>query len=94
MIKFEKYKLENDLRVIIHQDKSTPLACINILYDVGSRDENPEQTGFAHLFEHLMFGGSVNIPSLLNLKMKSCLPFMPFSMCQLSQCGHPILLLL
>ncbi len=63
MIKFEKYKLENDLRVIIHQDKSTPLACINILYDVGSRDENPEQTGFAHLFEHLMFGGSVNIPN-------------------------------
>lgn len=44
-------------------DKSTPLACINILYDVGSRDEKPEQTGFAHLFEHLMFGGSVNIPN-------------------------------
>ena len=63
MIKFEKYKLDNGLRVIIHQDKSTPLACINILYDVGARDENPEQTGFAHLFEHLMFGGSVNVPN-------------------------------
>lgn len=63
MIKFEKFVLENGLRVIVHQDKSTPLACINILYDVGSRDENPEQTGFAHLFEHLMFGGSVNVPN-------------------------------
>ncbi len=61
MIKFEKFELANGLKVIVHQDKSTPLACINILYDVGSRDENPEQTGFAHLFEHLMFGGSVNI---------------------------------
>ena len=63
MIKFEKFVLTNGLKVIVHQDKSTPLACINILYDVGSRDENPEQTGFAHLFEHLMFGGSVNIPN-------------------------------
>ena len=63
MINFEKYKLENGLRVIIHQDKSTPLACINILYDVGARDENPEQTGFAHLFEHLMFGGNINVPN-------------------------------
>ncbi len=63
MIKYEKFVLENGLKVIVHQDKSTPLACINILYNVGSRDENSEQTGFAHLFEHLMFGGSVNIPS-------------------------------
>jgi zinc protease len=63
MIQFEKFILDNGLKVIVHQDKSTPMACINILYDVGSRDENPEQTGFAHLFEHLMFGGSVNIPN-------------------------------
>lgn len=63
MIKYEKFVLENGLKVIVHQDKSTPLACINILYNVGSRDENSEQTGFAHLFEHLMFGGSINIPS-------------------------------
>lgn len=63
MIKFEKFVLDNGLKVIVHQDKSTPLACINILYDVGARDENPEQTGFAHLFEHLMFGGSVNVPN-------------------------------
>jgi len=63
MIEFEKFTLENNLRVIVHQDKSTPLACLNILYDVGARDEDESKTGFAHLFEHLMFGGSVNIPS-------------------------------
>jgi len=63
MIKFSRFTLDNGLRVIVHTDKSTPLACINILYDVGARDEDPERTGFAHLFEHLMFGGSVNIPS-------------------------------
>jgi zinc protease len=61
MIQFDKFQLSNGLRVIVHQDKSTPIACLNILYDVGSRDEHPDQTGFAHLFEHLMFGGSVNI---------------------------------
>jgi zinc protease len=63
MIRFEKFKLDNGLTVIVHQDKSTPLACVNILYDVGARDEDESKTGFAHLFEHLMFGGSVNIPS-------------------------------
>jgi len=63
MIKYEKFELENGLKVIVHQDKSTPIACINILYNVGARDEHPDQTGFAHLFEHLMFGGSVNIPN-------------------------------
>jgi len=63
MIKFEKFELSNGLKVIVHQDRSTPMACINILYNVGSRDENPDQTGFAHLFEHLMFGGSINIPN-------------------------------
>jgi len=62
MIQFEKFILANGLRVIVHQDLSTPMAVMNILYDVGARDENPERTGFAHLFEHLMFGGSVNIP--------------------------------
>ena len=62
-IEFEKYTLQNGLKVIVHQDTSTPLACVNVMYDVGSRDEDPERTGFAHLFEHLMFGGSINIPS-------------------------------
>ena len=63
MISFEKFILKNGLTVIVHQDKSTPMACVNILYDVGARDEDPSKTGFAHLFEHLMFGGSVNIPN-------------------------------
>ena len=63
MIKFERFKLDNGLTVIVHPDNSTPLACMNILYNVGARDESPDKTGFAHLFEHLMFGGSVNIPS-------------------------------
>lgn len=63
MINFEKFTLANDLRVIVHQDTSTPMAVMDIMYDVGSRDENPDKTGFAHLFEHLMFGGSVNIPN-------------------------------
>lgn len=62
-INFERFELKNGLTVIVHQDRSTPLACLNIMYDVGSRDEDPNRTGFAHLFEHLMFGGSVNIPS-------------------------------
>lgn len=62
MIQFEKFVLSNGLRVLVHEDKSTPMAVVNVLYDVGARDEHPEKTGFAHLFEHLMFGGSKNIP--------------------------------
>jgi hypothetical protein len=62
MIKFDRFILPNGLKVLVHPDKSTPMAVVNVLYDVGARDENPNQTGFAHLFEHLMFGGSINIP--------------------------------
>ena len=62
MIEFEKFTLSNGLRVLVHEDKSTPMAVVNVLYDVGARDEDPEKTGFAHLFEHLMFGGSKHIP--------------------------------
>lgn len=62
MIKFERFLLSNGLKVLVHQDKSTPMAVVNVLYDVGARDEQPSHTGFAHLFEHLMFGGSLNIP--------------------------------
>ncbi|HWY13366.1 MAG TPA: pitrilysin family protein [Bacteroidia bacterium] len=51
------------MTVIFHQDRSSPMACVNILYDVGARDEDENKTGFAHLFEHLMFGGSINIPN-------------------------------
>ncbi len=54
--------LDNGLVVIIHEDDSTPMAAVNVLYNVGARDESPDKTGFAHLFEHLMFGGSANIP--------------------------------
>ena len=63
LIQYNRFVLENGLRVIVHQDTSTPMAAVNVLYDVGARDESPEKTGFAHLFEHLMFGGSANIPS-------------------------------
>lgn len=63
MIEFKKFKLENGLNVIFHQDKTTPLAVVNVLYDVGAKDEDENRTGFAHLFEHLMFGGSKNIPN-------------------------------
>lgn len=63
MIPYEHFVLENGLRVYVIEDASSPLVCVNVLYDVGARDEDPELTGFAHLFEHLMFGGSVNIPN-------------------------------
>jgi len=62
MIQYNRFILENGLRVLVHEDHSTPLAVVNIMYDVGSRDEQAGQTGFAHLFEHLMFGGSIHIP--------------------------------
>jgi zinc protease len=61
MITFHRFTLDNGLKVIVHQDNSTPLVAVNILYNVGSKDEKPDKTGFAHLFEHLMFGGSKNI---------------------------------
>ncbi|WP_406827160.1 M16 family metallopeptidase [Pedobacter sp. KACC 23697] len=63
MVDFNRFTLANGLKVLVHEDTTTPMAVLNILYDVGARDEDPEKTGFAHLFEHLMFGGSVNIPS-------------------------------
>jgi zinc protease len=63
MIAFKEFELGNGLRVIVHEDPTVQIAVMNILYDVGSRDEHPDKTGFAHLFEHLMFGGSKNIPS-------------------------------
>lgn len=63
MIEYKTHRLKNGLQVIVHQDYSTPLANFSLLYGVGSRDENSERTGMAHLFEHLMFGGSKNIPA-------------------------------
>ncbi|MFT2010749.1 pitrilysin family protein [Pontibacter sp. 13R65] len=62
MIKYKEFTLDNGLQVIVHEDHSTPMAVLNVLYNVGSRDEDEQHTGFAHLFEHLMFSGSKNIP--------------------------------
>lgn len=62
MVNFTRRTLPNGLRVLVHEDKATPLVAVNITYDVGSRDEHPDKTGFAHLFEHLMFAGSKNAP--------------------------------
>ncbi|MFK7783728.1 MAG: M16 family metallopeptidase [Crocinitomicaceae bacterium] len=62
MIQFDRFKLDNGLKVLFHKDATTPMAVVNILYNVGARDESEDKTGFAHLFEHLMFGGSINIP--------------------------------
>ncbi len=62
MIHYQTFTLDNGLQVYVLEDHTTPMAAVNILYNVGSRDENPEKTGFAHLFEHLMFGGSKHIP--------------------------------
>jgi zinc protease len=62
MIAFERKILSNGLRVVVHEDNCTPLVAVNVLYGVGSRDESPDRTGFAHLFEHLMFTGSRSAP--------------------------------
>jgi zinc protease len=63
MVSYKRFELKNGLKVIVNEDNSTPLVAMNILYKVGARDEDESKTGFAHLFEHLMFGGSVNIPN-------------------------------
>jgi zinc protease len=63
MISYEHITLDNGLRVYVHEDHTTPMAAFNLLYNVGSRDEDEQRTGFAHLFEHLMFGGSRHIPA-------------------------------
>ena len=60
-IEFEEYTLDNGLHVILHQDKSTPIVAVSVMYHVGSKNENPNRTGFAHFFEHLLFEGSENI---------------------------------
>jgi zinc protease len=62
MINYNRFTLDNGLRILVHEDRSTPLVAMNIIYDVGSRDEDPGSTGLAHLFEHLMFGGTARIP--------------------------------
>ena len=66
MIKFTEYTLDNGLHVVLHKDPNSSIAVTNILYDVGSRDEDENHTGFAHLFEHFMFEGSEHIPNYDN----------------------------
>lgn len=63
MINFERFTLDNGLRVLLHQDRNTPMLAVNILYNVGARNELEDKTGFAHLFEHLMFAGSKHVPN-------------------------------
>lgn len=60
-IAFQEFTLDNGLHVILHQDKSTPIVAVSVMYHVGSKNENPDRTGFAHFFEHLLFEGSENI---------------------------------
>ena len=61
-VKFEEYDLDNGMHVILHQDNSAPVVTTSVMYHVGAKDENPERTGFAHFFEHLLFEGTKNIP--------------------------------
>ncbi len=61
MIPYKRFQLDNGLKLIVHRDEHTDIAAVNLMYDVGARDENPEMTGLAHLFEHLMFEGSKNV---------------------------------
>ena len=61
-VDFEEYDLKNGLHVILHEDHTTPIVAVSIMYHVGAKNENPERTGFAHCFEHLLFEGSDNIP--------------------------------
>src|SRR4051812_13262419 len=61
-IPFDSFRLDNGLVVIVHENRRAPLVAVNLWYQVGAKDEPPGKTGFAHLFEHLMFGGSANVP--------------------------------
>lgn len=71
MIQFEKWQLDNGLTVILNEDKNTPLVTVNLMYNVGAKDENPEMTGLAHLFEHLMFSGSKNADNFDEILQKA-----------------------
>lgn len=72
MVEYEKFTLDNGLTLIVGEDRSTPMVAVNTLFDVGSRDENPNRTGFAHLFEHLMFGGTRNVPDYDRVVTEAC----------------------
>lgn len=70
MINLRRITLDNGLRVLVHEDHTTPLVACNVVYNVGSRDEHPDHTGFAHLMEHFMFTGSKNVPDFDNALQK------------------------
>lgn len=72
MINYDKHILKNGLTVISHKDTATTMAAVNILYKVGAKNENPDKTGFAHLFEHLMFGDSKNVPNFEIPLQRAC----------------------
>jgi predicted Zn-dependent peptidase len=61
-LEIEEFKFENGLRVVLNKDDSVPVVSVAVYYDVGSRNEKEDRTGFAHLFEHMIFQGSVNVP--------------------------------
>jgi predicted Zn-dependent peptidase len=71
MINYDISTLHNGLKVIVHKDDTTPMVCVNMLYRVGAKDEKEDKTGFAHLFEHLMFSGSKNYPDFDNIVEES-----------------------
>ena len=60
-VEFEEYDLDNGMHVILHQDNTAPVVTVSVMYHVGAKDENPDSTGFAHFFEHLLFEGTENI---------------------------------
>jgi zinc protease len=68
-IGFERYRLDNGLRVVLSRDASAPVVAVNLWYNVGSRNERPGRTGFAHLFEHMMFQGSANVPEMAHFAL-------------------------
>lgn len=71
MIEYKEWKLSNGLNVVLNVDKNTPLVAVNLMYDVGAKNENANRTGMAHLFEHLMFSGSKNAPNYDQLLQKA-----------------------
>jgi zinc protease len=68
-VPFERHELENGLRVVLSRDASAPVVAVNLWYNVGSRNERPGRTGFAHLFEHMMFQGSANVPEMAHFSL-------------------------
>ena len=73
-IPYQKFVLENGLTVIVHEDHKAPIVAVNLWYHVGSKNEKPGKTGFAHLFEHLMFGGSQHARGVTSRRSRTSAP--------------------